>query len=134
MVTTHARLIGAALAMMIAAPAAATQAAVQSCFDKPTGGEQKTCMAEVRRTAQGELEVVYRGILEAARAHETPTYSPASAIEKSQKAWEAYRNAECGDVIGGGSQGSGTSVMVMGCYAEKDYERIEELKVPFDHR
>ena len=30
--------------------------------------------------------------------------------------------------------GSGTVVMVMGCYAEKDYQRIEELKVPFYQR
>ncbi len=91
-------------------------------------------MAAVRHAARGELEVVYRGVLERARANDSGTYRHAAAIEESQKAWEAYRNAECGAVIGGGTWGSGTAAMVMGCYAEKDYERIEELKVPFDHR
>ena len=131
---TYARLIGATLAVMIAAPAAATHPAIQGCFEKQTGGEQKTCMAAVRQAARGELDAVYRGILESAPARETPKYSPAAAIEKSQKAFEAYRNAECGEVIGGGEWGSGTAVMVMGCYAEKDYQRIEELKLPFDRR
>jgi len=133
-VTTHARLIGAALAVMIATPAAATHAAILGCFEKQTGGEQKTCMAAVHQAARGELDVVYRAVLESAQTRESPKYSPAAAIEKSQKAFETYRNAECGDVIGGGDRGSGTAVMVMGCYAEKDYQRIEELKAPFDRR
>jgi uncharacterized protein YecT (DUF1311 family) len=131
---TRACLIGTVVAVMIATPAAATHAAIQGCFEKQSGGEQKTCMAAVHRAARGELDAVYRGILERARARETATYRPAAAIEKSQNAFEAYRNAECGEVIGGGSWGSGTAVMVMGCYAEKDYQRIQELKVPFDQR
>ena len=130
--TRHACLIGAALAVMVAHPAAASNEAVRGCFEKQTGGEQKTCMAAVRQAARGELDVVYRGALERTRAR--ASYRHADAIEKSQKAWETYRNAECGEVIGGGDWGSGTAAMVMGCYAEKDYERIEELKVPFDHR
>ena len=131
---THARLIITAAALMIASPAAASNEAVRGCFDKPTGGKQKICMAAVQRAARGELDVVYRAVLERARQHETGAYTPAAAIEKSQRAFEAYRNAECGEVIGGGAWGSGTAAMVSGCYAEKDYQRIEELKVPFDHR
>jgi len=59
-VTRHACLIGAALAVMVAHPAAASNEAVQGCFEKQTGGEQKTCMAAVRQAARGELDVVYR--------------------------------------------------------------------------
>jgi len=131
---TRARLIGPALAMLIAAPAAAANGAVQACFAKMTGGEQKSCMEALQRAARAELDGVYRAVLESARKRESATFSEAAAIEASQKAWEAYRDAECRGRIGGGSWGSGTAAMVMGCYAEKNYERIQELKAPFDQR
>ena len=131
---SHARLIGAALGMMAASPAAATDAAVQACFDKMTGGEQKLCMAAVQRAAKAELGFVYHDALAAARKLDSSSSSPAFAIETSEKAWEAYRDAECGGVVRGGAWSSGTAVMVMGCYAEKTYERIRELKAPFYQR
>jgi len=131
---TRAWLTGMIFAMSLALVMGSRAAAndiVRACFDKTTNAEQKTCMAAIHRAARGELEVVYGGVLASAQARRTEKYNPAVAIEASQKAWEAYRNAECGDVVGGGTWGSGTAAMVLGCYAEKDYERIQELKVPF---
>jgi uncharacterized protein YecT (DUF1311 family) len=124
------KLIGAAMAVAIASPATATNAAVQACFDKLTGGEQKECMAEVQRAARAELEATFRAVLDTARRSDA---SRAAAIEAAQTTWQAYRDAECG-LIGGGTRGSGTAIMVMGCYAEKDFERARELKVPFSQR
>jgi uncharacterized protein YecT (DUF1311 family) len=103
---------------------------VQTCFEKLTGGEQKSCMAEVQRAARAELDATLRAALETAPHSDT---SRAAAIEATQKAWQAYRDAECG-MIGGGTRGSGTVIMAMGCFADKDYERIRELKVPFERR
>jgi len=132
--TMRARLGGLVTAMVFASPAVATNAAVQACLDRSRGGEQKSCMEAIHRAARAELDAAYRGVLEAARKLDKDSFSESSAIEASQKAWEAYRDAECGGRIGGGGWGSGTAVMVMGCYAEKNYERVQELKVPFDQR
>ena len=132
--TARARLFGTILAVASASPAAATHPAIKACFDKMTNGEQKSCMGELHRAARAELDEVYRDVLERARKRETAEFSQASAIAASQQAFEAYRNAECGQVVGGGKWGSGTAAMVTGCYAEKDYERIQELKVPFYQR
>ena len=55
------------------------------------------------------------------------------AIAASQKAWEAYRDAECWGVVGRPG-GSGSFTWGFGCAAEKTLERIEEVKVPFYQR
>ena len=128
------QLIGVVAAAAMATSASAENAAVQACFDKMTNVEQKTCMRELHHAARAELEATYRTVLEAARTRDAGNVSQASAIEASQRTFEAYRNAECGNVVGGGTWGTGTATMVLGCYAEKDYERIRELKVPFDRR
>jgi hypothetical protein len=44
-----------------------------------------------------------------------------------------YRDAECVGLVGLGG-GSGRPVWVYGCLAEKTFERMRELKVPFDQR
>jgi hypothetical protein len=55
---------------------------------------------------------------------------------RARKPFEAYRDAECWGFVGGGGKGwgTGTATMVAGCAAEKAYQRIEELKVPFYQR
>ena len=59
--------------------------------------------------------------------------SAAAAIAASQRAWEAYREAECRGVVGRG-EGSGRMVWVFGCLTEKTRERIRELETPFYQR
>ena len=54
-------------------------------------------------------------------------------LATSQAAWEAYRDAECRGLVGLGG-GAGRQAWVYGCLAEKTFERMRELKVPFDQR
>jgi uncharacterized protein YecT (DUF1311 family) len=55
------------------------------------------------------------------------------AVVASQKAWQAYRDAECWGVVARPG-GSGRLVWAYGCLAEKTLERIQELRVPFYQR
>jgi uncharacterized protein YecT (DUF1311 family) len=112
-----------------------------NCADLPTGLEQKQC-AELRlRDASEELRSVYQRVLRQAAdagAQLPPSGSPgepgpAVAISESQRTWEAYRDAECRGVVGRGG-GSGRTVWVLGCLAEKTSARARELSVPFDRR
>jgi uncharacterized protein YecT (DUF1311 family) len=107
---------------------------VQTCLDKMTGGEQKQCTETLYRAASDKLDAVYRVVLErASKSDKAGAPSQAAAIAASQKAWEAYRDAECTGVVGSGD-GSGTQVWRFGCLAEKTIERIQELQVPFYQR
>src|SRR5689334_20693225 len=114
-----ARLIGAILAAAIVSPAAATHPAVRACFDKMQNWEQKECMRQLDRAARAELDDIYRATLERTRRL-NPDSDQTTAIEASQKAWEAYRDAECWGFVGGGGKdwGTGTATMVTGCAAE----------------
>jgi len=58
----------------------------------------------------------------------------AAAMRKSQAAWEAYRNAECGEVVGQGRDGSGRRTFMMACYADKTIERIKEVETSYLQR
>jgi uncharacterized protein YecT (DUF1311 family) len=121
----------AALAVLAASPVFAESSAVRDCLDRMTGVEQKQCTEAIYRAATTELETLYRRAVDAAIRPEMS--GRASAIAASQAAWEAYRDAECRGLVGLGG-GSGRPVWVYGCLAEKTFERIRELKVPFDQR
>ena len=112
----------------------ATNQAVQACLDKMTGGEQKQCTERLYRSASDKLDAVYRSVLDrASRSGKDGGPGQAAAITASQKAWQAYRDAECNGVVGDGD-GSGSQVWRFGCLAEKTFERIQELQTPFYQR
>ena len=129
--TWRVALCCAALAVLAARPVLAESNAVRACLDGMTGAEQKQCTEAVYRAATAELETLYRGAVDAAVRPDGS--GRAAAIAASQAAWEAYRDAECVGLVGLGG-GSGRSVWVYGCLAEKTFERMRELKVPFDQR
>jgi uncharacterized protein YecT (DUF1311 family) len=116
----------------------ASDGAPTSCGDLPSGFEQRQC-AELRyREASGQLREVYERVLRRAADAPSPPGAPddkgrAVAISESQRAWEAYRDAECRGVVGRGA-GSGRVVWVLGCLAEKAGARAQELNEPFDQR
>lgn len=121
----------AALLVLGARPVFAESKSVRACLDGMTGAEQRQCTAAVYRAAAAELETLYRRAVDAALRPDVS--GRASAIAASQAAWEAYRDAECRGLVGLGG-GSGRPVWVYGCLAEKTFERMRELKVPFDQR
>jgi uncharacterized protein YecT (DUF1311 family) len=129
--TRRVALCCAALLVLAARPVFAQSNAVRACLDGMTGAEQKQCTEAVYRAATAQLETLYRGAVDAALRPDVS--GRAAAIAASQAAWEAYRDAECRGLVGLGG-GSGRSVWVYGCLAEKTFERMRELKVPFDQR
>ncbi|HEY2135231.1 MAG TPA: lysozyme inhibitor LprI family protein [Xanthobacteraceae bacterium] len=136
------RFIGLALAAAILfAPCSAwaEDQPAENCGDLDTGAAQKKCADITYRAAANELDDVYGRILKAAtradaqHAPDVGAKSWSAALTESQRAWEAYRDAECRGVVGRGG-GSGRMVWVLGCLAEKTNARIRELKVPYDER
>jgi uncharacterized protein YecT (DUF1311 family) len=126
--------LGCLIILLISTPADATNDAVRACLDKMTGGEQKQCTERLYRNAADKLDAVYRSVVDrASKSGKDGVSSQAAAITTSQKAWQAYRDAECSGVIGSGD-GSGSQVWRFGCLAEKTFERIQELQTPFDQR
>jgi uncharacterized protein YecT (DUF1311 family) len=132
---------GAALCLCLVRPAAADDDRVKACLDQSTTAEQRECARDLYRAASAELDEAYRRRLDAAAAAESAGPSPEAkglpswpeAIAASQRAWEAYRDAECWGVVGRPG-GTGAAVWAYGCLAEKTFERIAELKVPFYQR
>jgi uncharacterized protein YecT (DUF1311 family) len=102
-----------------------------------TGSEQKQCVEIRYRRRADEVKGAYGQVLD--RASKADIEHPASgdqkswktAVTESQRAWEAYRDAECRGVVGRGD-GSGTMVWVLGGLAEKARTRAKELKAPYD--
>jgi uncharacterized protein YecT (DUF1311 family) len=118
---------------------------VKACLDLNANAEQRHCVHDLYRAASAELEETYRHVIDNAKAGEAAARerntsrpfaegpSSAERIAASQRAWESYREAECWGVVGQPG-GSGRAGWAYGCLAEKTFERIGELKVPFDQR
>jgi uncharacterized protein YecT (DUF1311 family) len=120
--------------LLTATPAGATNEAVQACLDKMTGREQKQCTERLYRSASDKLDFVYRNVVDrASKSGKEGVSGQAAAITASQRAWQTYRDAECTGVVGS-SEGSGSQVWRFGCLAEKTFERITELQIPFYQR
>ena len=127
--------------LALAGAARAENDRVKACLDLVSTLEQRECAHDLFRSASAELDEVYRRAIDQAASieqtvpsrSEPVTLSRPEAIMASEKAWEAYRDAECWGVVGRPG-GSGRLVWAYGCLAEKTLERIEEIKVPFDQR
>jgi uncharacterized protein YecT (DUF1311 family) len=108
--------------------ASADDRLLEKCGDLATGAEQKHCAEQRYREAADALQAAYgRALARAANADDK------AAATASQRAWEAYRDAECRGVVGRGG-GSGRMVWVLGCLKEKTDARTGELDVPYEAR
>jgi uncharacterized protein YecT (DUF1311 family) len=112
------------------------------CANRLSTGEQKVCAEAAFKTSERDMHSAYQAAID--RASKADTREPSTdagseanswpaAVTESQRAWEAYRDAECRDVVGYG-EGSGRMVWVWGCLSEKNEERTRELRVPFYQR
>jgi uncharacterized protein YecT (DUF1311 family) len=135
-------MVAITLLAFAANPALASKARVKACIDLNSNAEQRDCAQALYRDASKELDELVRRRLDEAEATDKAPPLPGAppqpqslrdAIAASQKAWEAYRDAECRGVVGRPG-GSGRLTWAYGCLAEKTLQRIEEVKVPFDQR
>jgi uncharacterized protein YecT (DUF1311 family) len=78
---------------------------------------------EVARTSKPPGEGIRFGAADPAKV--------VAAMTKSQRAWEAYRDAECWGVVGSGG-GTGSTTWAYVCLIEKAKERTMELTVPIE--
>lgn len=89
-----------------------------------------TCVAETLRKADASLEV-FLGFA-AASAEELDAVTgrevAAPALEASQAAWQAYRDAHCEYVGASFGGGSGTGIGIDSCKIELAREREKELR------
>jgi uncharacterized protein YecT (DUF1311 family) len=123
-----------ALAALIAPPtASATEPQPRiDCANAMTTAEMNVCAERDLDKADAALNAAYQRALKAipGKAVDEPydTRSWEEALRKSQRAWLAYRDAECKDHTPmHWSGGTGTTVAVLGCLAALTEARTKEL-------
>ncbi|HEX2843245.1 lysozyme inhibitor LprI family protein [Hyphomicrobium sp.] len=103
------------------------------CTDPSTTYEMNFCSDKSFNEADAKLNATYKKVLAHIAASDLePPYDPASwekAMRESQRAWVAFRDADCkGAVPMEWSGGTGTGSAVAGCMTEKTNARIKELE------
>lgn len=111
-------------------PAAAEDAI--DCDNASSTVEMNFCSDKAFQEADAKLNAVYKKVLaHIAEADLEKPYDRDSwekAMRESQRAWVAFRDADCkGAVPMEWSGGSGTSAAVNGCMTEKTEARTKEL-------
>ena len=106
------------------------------CENAASTYEINTCADRELEKADAALNATYAKVLaKIAATNQEKPYDPKSweeALRKSQRAWIAYRDADCKDLVPmAWTGGSGTSADVLGCLIEKTEARTKELEARF---
>lgn len=107
-----------ALALLVA-PAAAGEAPTPACERAETTADMRACLSGALRAAERDMQ----RYLEAARREARPP----EALEKSQAAWGAYRDAACRAAAGQYEGGSLRPVVALDCLLRLTRERTLEI-------
>lgn len=118
-------------ALFLATPVAAEDKI--DCENASSTVEMNFCAGEEFAKADASLNAAYKAALaaipEMATEHPFDAKSWESALRASQRAWVAYRDAECdGHVPMFWSGGTGTTAEVIGCKTDLTKARTKELK------
>lgn len=117
----------ALIAVLLAGPVWADPAL--ECSRKGSQVEIGACVAEMGRRVDHALGVAFEIAQGAAAdldaATDREVYGP--ALEASQAAWSAYRDAQCEAVGAAFGGGSGTGIGIAACRVELGRERVAEL-------
>ena len=130
--------IAAAIALLaqgIAVPARADEPV--DCANATSTYEINACADKDLAKADAALNAAYqKALAKIAASDQEKPYDPKSweeALRASQRAWVAFRDADCkGLVPMAWAGGTGTSMEVLGCMTAKTDERTKELKERFD--
>ncbi len=103
------------------------------CSNAPTTIEQNDCAAEKFRQVDRRLNRVYKRVLAKIATEDTrPPFGRKAwkrALIKAQKAWIAFRDADCRKLVEMEWQGgTGTTGAIYACMTDKTLTRIRELK------
>jgi uncharacterized protein YecT (DUF1311 family) len=128
---TLAPIIGTFLLCFTAIPFAHADEPID-CSNASTTVEMNFCADKDLAAADEKLNAVYKKVL--AQIDESGLEKPydraswEAAMRASQRAWVAFRDADCKGVVPmEWSGGSGTSAAVLGCMSQKTIERTKEL-------
>jgi uncharacterized protein YecT (DUF1311 family) len=132
------RIILAAIFCLAVAPATAQEPSAADCSEALSTVEMNNCAGAELEKADAELNRVYAKAIAAVpgmATDETPfdAKSWEAALRASQRAWLAFRDAECEEHVAkfwGG--GTGATVDILGCKTEKTELRTKELKQRYE--
>ena len=139
--TTPSALAAGAFALLLcqSAPSAAEPEPKVDCTNPTSTVEMNSCADRDFATADAALNATYRMALK--RIHSLASDPPfdaarfEAALRRSQRAWIAFRDAECKDHVpmfwGGGT---GTTVAVLGCMIVMTKSRTRELEDAYSER
>jgi uncharacterized protein YecT (DUF1311 family) len=107
------------------------------CAKAVTTPELNLCADRTLQAADTKLNSAYKKVLaEIRKSDNAKPYDPVSwekALRASQKAWIAYRDADCAGLLPmSWTGGTGTTSAVLGCKAEKTELRTKELLAILD--
>jgi uncharacterized protein YecT (DUF1311 family) len=118
------------LLLAVAGLAGADAATAQPCTDRPSQGDMSRCAAAAYKRADAELNEAYRKIL-------TRLVDDAEAKRRlvaAQRAWIAFRDAECAFATAPGADGSVYPYLLTTCLAGLTEARLGQLQVYLDCR
>ena len=124
------RILGVVAGVLMILPAHAGDAKEWVCERARNNAEHTQCADREMRAYDAEMNRVYRLVLAQADSTPEPGYGapPAEALKQSQRAWIAFRDANCHwratDFYGGTEQ----AVIHASCIALTTRDRLEELK------
>lgn len=142
--TIHSRRLTAAVAIIIGnavlvAAHSPARAQPDDCREPRSQSEMNRCSARELETVDRELNEVYQRVIERmVREGGDPPYDAASwerAMRKAQRAWVAYRDADCrGLVARDWTGGSGAALAINGCMTALTRRRISVLRERYGER
>jgi uncharacterized protein YecT (DUF1311 family) len=114
----------------------AAQGARRDCANATTTPEIAACAADDLAEADAELNATYRRALESIKAanhlNTNQRRGWERALREAQRHWLAFRDKDCGEVIGWewfGGTGMGTASLA--CKAAKTRARTDEIKARY---
>jgi uncharacterized protein YecT (DUF1311 family) len=128
-----AALSGLAAALLFFSCGVRAHAEQIDCSDAKSTVEMNYCADKDYQAADLALNAAYRDAIEQIKSRNLEEPYDAghfeTAMRGAQRAWVAYRDADCKDLTAQEwSGGSGTSSAVLGCMTEKTILRTKELK------
>lgn len=124
--------------LMTAATSPALAAEPLDCTEAMSTVEMNNCAGAEFEKADKELNEVYARALKdiPEMATDDPLFDAKAwenALRQSQRAWLAFRDAECEEHVAMfWSGGSGATVDIIGCKTEKTEARTKELKARYE--
>jgi uncharacterized protein YecT (DUF1311 family) len=126
-------------ALAIGMPAAAQKAPKIDCGKAMSTPELNWCSEQELEKADRKLNEAYKRVLAHIAAVDTMTTSErekwANAMREAQRRWIAFRDQDCGEVIGyEWSGGTGMTGAMLGCKISKTETRTKELEERYEEK